>query len=218
MKEMKVTSADILGTPEAEGSKRRGNRSTRVPEIIEASVNVFASGGNAGFTQRRVASSVGIRLASLQHYFSTRDELLQATIEDFTGRYVDRYRTIAQDRARAPEARLDEILDEAFSVMASTTDKVSAFALQCWSLIELDQSVRELMVRRNGEFQQVFAGLVAEINPTLTSAECTLRGAQLLLQLQGLVIYTRGIGDNAPEKEAFRRATKVVWKAISRAG
>jgi DNA-binding transcriptional regulator YbjK len=217
MKDMTITSADVLGKTAAGTPRQRGNRTTRVPAIIEAATIVFASEGNAGFTQRRIASDAGIRLRTLQHYFGTRDELLRATIEAFTGRYLERYRMIVQDKLRSPEARLDTIVDEAFSVLTAPGGRVSAFVLECWSLAEHEAFLHEVMAKSTGEFQDLLAGLVAKINPTLTSSECALRAALLLSHLQGLLVYMRRAGDHIPDADEFRSSLKVVWRALSKA-
>jgi AcrR family transcriptional regulator len=217
MKEMTLTSAEVLGTADTHEPKRRGNRATRVPAIIEVAINVFATQGDAGFTQRRIAGDADIRLRTLQHYFGTREELLHATLEAFTLRTLERYRAIAGDKHKPPEARLDAFVDDAFSNLTGPASKVSAFVIEAWSLAERDEHVDAVMRKVTAQFQEIFTGLVASINPTLTSGECALRGALLLSQLQGLVVFIRRAGDNAPELESLRTATKVVWKALSTA-
>jgi AcrR family transcriptional regulator len=188
-----------------------------VPTIIEASINVFATEGNAGFTQRRIASEAGIRLRTLQHYFSTREELLRATISEMTGRYLERYRTIARDERRTPEARLEGIVDDTFSILTGPGASASAFALECWSLAEHEEFVREETTKVVASFLVIFAGLVADVSPTLTAAECKLRAALLVSHLEGLLVFIRRAGFSNAELEAFRLVTKVVWKGISTA-
>ncbi|WP_233810447.1 TetR/AcrR family transcriptional regulator [Paraburkholderia sp. HP33-1] len=217
MKDLTISSAE-LGKLADDEPRRRGNRTTRVPVIIEVAIEVFASEGNAGFTQRRIASDAGIRLRTLQHYFSTREELLRATIEAFTDRYFEHYRTIAQDKLRPPEARLEVIVDEAFSVLTSAGgNRVSAFVLECWSLAEHEPFLHALMAKSTADFQDLLAELIAQINPTLASAECTLRGALLLSHLQGLVVFLRRSNANTLDRDSFRHAMKVVWRALSKA-
>jgi AcrR family transcriptional regulator len=217
MKELTITSAALQETSESGERKRRGNRTTRVPAILEASIRVFATEGNAGFTQRRVASDAGIRLSTLQHYFGTRDELLRSTIEEMGKRYVQRYRALARDKLRSPEARLDVIVDETFAALTGPGTSLSAFALHCWSLAEHEAFVNELAININGEFLELLAGLVAKINPALPSAECMLRSALILSNMEGLTVFVRRAGENAPDLDALRAATKVVWKALSNA-
>ncbi|CAM2169481.1 TetR family transcriptional regulator [Paraburkholderia sacchari] len=218
MKEMTITSEAVLGTTGG-AHLRRGNRTTRVPAILEVAIKVFATQGNAGFTQRRIASDAGIRLRTLQHYFNTREELLRAAIEEMVKRHIERYMAIAKDNRQSPEARLDALVDETFSVLTvqGAGLSASAFALECWSLAEHEDFARELMARVTGEFQEMFVGLVAKINPTLTAAECALRGAQLVSHLYGLIVFIRRAGDFSPDMDAFRQVTKVIWKALSKA-
>src|ERR1700686_3561025 len=145
MKEMTIALVKTPAAGTAGQPKRRGNRTTRVPQILEVAIKVFASGGGAGFTQTRVASDAGIRLATLQHYFGTRDELLRSTIEEMAKRYLGRYRTLARDKLRSPEARLDAIIDEVFAALTGPGSILSAFALHCWSLAEHEAFARALM-------------------------------------------------------------------------
>jgi AcrR family transcriptional regulator len=213
---MIITSEDVLGTSAA-APARRGNRSTRVPAILEVAINVFATQGNAGFTQRRIASEAGLRLRTLQHYFATREELLRTTIEEMVKRYFDSFVAMARDDRRPPEARLDAIIDETFVVLTGPGTSVSAFSFECWSLAEHEEFARDLMARVTGEFQEMFADLIAQMSPALTADECALRGAQLVSHLYGLVVFIRRSGKNSPEMDAFRQVTKVVWKALSKA-
>ncbi|MFD1560439.1 TetR/AcrR family transcriptional regulator [Paraburkholderia silviterrae] len=212
MKELTIPSVGIRGRE----PKRRGNRATRVPEILEVSIRIFASEGNAGFTQTRVAGDAGIRLSTLQHYFGTRDNLLQSTIKEMAKRYLERYKALAKSKI-TPEAALDALVDDVFAELTNPASTISPFALQCWSLAESEAFVKELMAEINGEFQEVFAALVAKINPTLTSGECVLRGALILSHLQGLMVYIRRTGDSLPDLATLRVATKAVWKALSAA-
>ncbi len=87
----------------ADEPKRRGNRTTRIPEIVEAAINVLAQYGNAGFALRRVASDVGIHLATLQHYFPTREDLLRAASETVATRYLTLYESVVDDDDLSPE-------------------------------------------------------------------------------------------------------------------
>lgn len=216
MKEMIITSAEVLGTA-AGAPARRGNRSTRVPAIIEVAINVFATQGNAGFTQRRIASEAGIRLRTLQHYFATREELLRTTIEEMVRRYFDSFVAMARDSRQSPEARLDAIVDATFAALTGPGTSVSAFSFECWSLAEHEEFARDLMASVTTEFQEMFADLIAELNPALSADECVLRGAQLVSHLYGLVVFIRRAGKGSPDPDAFRQVTKVVWKALSKA-
>jgi len=216
MKEMTIATEAMLTAAE-DAPARRGNRTTRVPAILEVAIQVFATQGNGGFTQRRIANDAGIKLRTLQHYFSTRETLLRATIEEMIRRYVERFLAIARDRNRSPAASLNAIVDEAFDMLTGAHMNVSAFALECWALAEHEPFARDMMEVLTGQFQTMFMELVAKVSPALTMGECALRGAQLTSQLYGLAVFLRQAGNNRPDLDAFRQITKVVWKALSEA-
>ena len=217
MKEMTISANALAGKEAASGTARRGNRRTRVPEILEQAIKVFALEGNTGFTQRRVAAATGIRLATLQHYFGTRELLLHGAIEELARRFLKQYRTTATNTAMSPEARLDNILDATFAALTDPDNVVSSFALECWCLAEHLESVSELMAQVSGDFQEIFSRLVAEINVDLPPDECRIRGALLYSHWQGLIVFLRRSKHNTPDVYAFQIAAKAVWRAVSKA-
>lgn len=215
MKDISLSSADLGGQDARSPLRQRGNRTTRIPEILEASIRVFASEGNIGFTQRRVAAEAQIRLGTLQHYFGSRDTLLLATIEEVARRYLEQYRSLSANTALSPWARLEAILDDVFDALTASDNVVSPFAFECWCLAEHQPAVRELMVKVSKEFQALFSGLVGQINIALPAEECRLRGALLYSHWEGLIVFLRRSGSTGFDAAAFCTATKVVWKAMS---
>lgn len=217
MKQLTITAVEMSASKTAGEAKRRGNRTTRMPEILEVAINAFAADGYAAFNQRRVATEAGIRLSTLQHYFGTREDLLRATVEAMAERYLELYRKLSKDSLLAPLARLDKISDETFAALTRADSNFSAFAIELWSLAEHEDFARDLLEEIMGQNQEIFAGLVSKINPTLSSEDCALRGALLTSNLQGLLIFVRRSGKNTPDLDALLTITKVVWKALSTA-
>lgn len=217
MKDLKFTSDGIRGANPVPEPKRRGNRTTRVPEILEVAISVFAAEGYVGFTQRRIANDAGIQLRTLQHYFGTHEQLLRSAIQELARRYIAVYRELAKDNARSPEDRLERIVDQLFDLLTGPQINAGAFALHCWSLAEHKPFVHDLMAEIQSELIDLFAGLVAKLNPSLPSAECALRAELIVSHLHGLVVFIRLRENNVADLGAFRIATKAVWKALSKA-
>jgi AcrR family transcriptional regulator len=199
----------------ADEPKRRGNRTTRIPEIVEAAINVLAQYGNVGFALRRVASDVGIHLATLQHYFPTREDLLRAASEAVATRYLTLYESVVDDDDLSPEARLDAIADIAFDELVKRGTHIAPFCLEVWSMAEREEFARDLVASFNRRFQETFARLLAKINRSLTPRECALRGRLLYSHLAGLIVLVRPAHGASSDDETLRAATKAVWRALS---
>lgn len=215
MKKLTLSSTAIFDPQAASSVRRRGNRESRVPEIIEVSINVLIAAGYAGYTINRVANDAGIRLSTLQHYFSTREALLRATIEEIGKRYFERFRKFVENRSRSPQARLDSIIDDAFADFVGPG--MSAGVIECWGLALHESFARDVVADVQKQFTRLFAQLVGEINPKLSTEERELRGALIMSSCQGLVIFLRWTDGDASRLHAFRKAIKVVWSGLGKA-
>jgi AcrR family transcriptional regulator len=215
MKKLEITSAEILDARDATPQRRRSNRESRVPEIIDVSINVLINSGYAGYSINRVADDAGVRLSTLQHYFPTREALLRATLEEIAKRYFDRYREIAENKARAPGARLAAILDEVFEEFVKPGLPAAIF--EAWGLALHEPFARDVISEIQKGFTRLFATLVGEINPTLSLKESQLRGALIMSNFQGLIVFLRWSDDDAAHMQGFRKAVGVVWTGLSMA-
>ncbi|WP_082855214.1 TetR/AcrR family transcriptional regulator [Paraburkholderia phytofirmans] len=166
MKKLTLSSTAIFDPQTAASVRRRGNRESRVPEIIDVSIDVLVAVGYAGYTINRVANDAGIRLSTLQHYFSTREALLRATIAEIAKRYFERFRKFAENRNRSPQARLDSIIDDAFADFVKPG--LSAGVVESWGLALHESFARDVVVDVQKQFTGLFAQLVGEINPQLS--------------------------------------------------
>ncbi len=66
------------GRPRLQTQRRPGM--TARDEILDAASELFTTTGYAGTSTRSIAESVGIRQASLYHYFKTKDDILCALL------------------------------------------------------------------------------------------------------------------------------------------
>ncbi|RKT20351.1 TetR family transcriptional regulator [Paraburkholderia sp. RAU2J] len=171
--------------------KRRGNRTTRIPEILDVAIRVFAKSGDNGFTQRRIASEAGIQLGTLQHYFDSRDTLLKATIEESSRRYLAFSHALVSDSSLTPTGRLEALVDHTFETFTDPETLVSPFALECWSLAEQHEWMRQIMEKVSESYHSLFSDLVGQINPKLTVEESWVRAALIYSHWQGLLVFLR---------------------------
>ncbi|MGX9293705.1 TetR/AcrR family transcriptional regulator [Tsukamurella paurometabola] len=67
------------GRPRVNDPRRPG--ATAVDEILDAAAELFTQRGYAATSTRQIAEAVGMRQASLYHYFPTKGEILTALLE-----------------------------------------------------------------------------------------------------------------------------------------
>lgn len=71
------------GRPRLHDARRPGT--TARDEILDAAGELFTTLGYAGTSTRTIAEAVGIRQASLYHYFKTKDDILCALLSQTVG-------------------------------------------------------------------------------------------------------------------------------------
>ncbi|MGF6413514.1 TetR/AcrR family transcriptional regulator [Paraburkholderia sp. MM5482-R1] len=199
----------------AYSTKRRGNRTTRVPAILDAAIQVFATSGDIGFTQRRIATEAGTQLGTLQHYFDSREALLKATIEESSRRYMAISHEIVLHSKLSPTGRLEAFIDHTFDTFTAPESLVSPFAFECWSLAERHEWMRELMEKVSETYHSLFSDLVGQINPKLTVEETRIRGAFIYSHWQGLMVFLRRSRFGQDHPSILKAPVKEKWLALA---
>jgi AcrR family transcriptional regulator len=198
-----------------EAVKRRGNRTTRIPEILDVAIRVFARHGDNGFTQRRIAADAGIQLGTLQHYFDNRDSLLKATIEESSRRYLAISHALVSDSILTPIERLEALVDHTFATFTDPETLVSPFALECWSLAEQHEWMREIMEKVSESYHALFSELVGQINPKLTVEESWVRAALIYSHWQGLLVFLRRSKFGHTHPMILKEPVKAQWVGLA---
>ncbi|TWS18676.1 TetR/AcrR family transcriptional regulator [Tsukamurella asaccharolytica] len=92
------------GRPRVNDPRRPG--ATTVDEILDAAAELFTQRGYAATSTRQIAEAVGIRQASLYHYFPTKGEILTVLLEAT----VQAPLAVARSVVSADGAPLDRLL------------------------------------------------------------------------------------------------------------
>ena len=169
-------------------SETTGKGYERARAILKAARSIFASQGYAGLAMRSVAAEVGVNLSTVQHNYPSKDALLEAlllqTLQDYQAT-VDRLAEMDAGGSRLAqfEAVIDYFLDDLgtsesngmFCELAALANR-NAFA---------SATLDKILTRA----RKVFRNLSRAIAPELPPAQCELRGALIVAQLQGLMLY-----------------------------
>ncbi|RDU95905.1 TetR/AcrR family transcriptional regulator [Trinickia dinghuensis] len=194
------------------GSVARRNRELRFTQIIVAAREAFQEDGYAGFTTRGVAGRVGITLGNLQYYFRTKEELLRAALETYVREILDDYAAIAT-RPGAVAARRCAALVERFLRDINETD-LPRFLFEIWAFAQHEPFAADLIDEWYARYRSMFAGLLSEIHPSLTSEQCLTRAAVLVAQTNGMAIFANRGAARDKDSAEFARMTKRAVKMI----
>lgn len=92
------------GRPRLTSPKRAG--ATASEEILDAAAELFTTGGFTATSTRAIAEAVGIRQATMYHYFATKDEILAELLETTVSGSL----TLAHELLTADGPALDRLL------------------------------------------------------------------------------------------------------------
>lgn len=102
--------------------------------ITAAARLVLIERGHVEFSMRNVATKAGVRLATLQYHFPTRDALVRGLMVDTERRYLDAYE---QCLAAAPSSRIERfkaVLN--FNLRDVADPATRRFIVQMWALLD----------------------------------------------------------------------------------
>src|SRR6056297_4079564 len=118
-------------------------------EIIEATGRALCEHGYADLTMQRIADESSVTSAAIHYHFDTKEELLNAFLDDL----LDRFESRLACEARDPRERLTDFLDAVFDESSDHDDfPVALMELKAQApyhdlfrerFVELDEVVRD---------------------------------------------------------------------------
>jgi AcrR family transcriptional regulator len=193
---------------------KKGNSETRVPQILQSSIEIFRKEGAKGYSINRVAAHADIRLSTLQHYFVNRDALLGETIKALYSGYIEKYAQICEDEGLLPLERLDQVVDEMFDDILGDREEDNAFIIECWALAEREQLAKDVVHEAGASFIKLWHDLIHKINPALSDEERLTRAILIEAQGQGFSALTRHEDRIRQAEPELRIATKLYWRSL----
>lgn len=180
-------------------SETTGKGFERAREILETARTIFAEEGYADLSMRGVAARLGVTLGTVQHYYRTKNALVEAMLMHTFDNYQAAIDRIVAD---IPEATRGEQL---LRTMAFFIDDVKATSTQgiffeLSALAGRDPVAADIMERMFARARRAIRRLVRPLVPEADEAEVTLRAALIVSQLMGLTFL---IGSKRPLAEGL---------------
>ena len=160
----------------------------RAQDILDAARSLLATEGYAGLSMRRVAQSAGMSLSNVQHYYGSKDLLLEAllltTMDAFQAR-MDELGAAMRGRSQ-----LDRFLSTVDMFLDELTDPVThALFFEIWALASRNPFASSLMDKMLGRERKTVYNLIRGLNPALSDEETMQRAILMVAQIEGLMLF-----------------------------
>jgi len=182
--------------------------SGRKEEIVSAAEQLLSRDGASAFTLRQVASSSGVSLGHLQHYFANKTELLSALTERWTARFRG-----GLDKAFAKRGRDG---DAVRTMVQTMLDEVATpeGSLGMWELWILAARDRQFAKPVEAMYAQLYDGVARAIEHQQPKTKDAPARARLVIALvEGFCVLCAHADNPAL---ARRRQREQLLRAVNR--
>ena len=182
------------------GVRERG--AARVDEIIQTTKKILVNDGLADLSTRRVARELGISIGNLHYYFSTKNDLLKAVIEDVIRGYDEEFERKAKLFPNAPRKRIEAFVR--YLIADAKKPEVRAFFYQLWGMSVQNNFAADLRDKTYRRFVDMMVDMLAPLHPDKSIAELKSLAMSISAPIEGLHV-TFGLGkemlDQYPEMD-----------------
>lgn len=182
----------------------------RAHAILHAARALLAAEGYAGLSMRRVASKAGMSLSNVQHYYQSKDMLLEALLLYTMDVFQSKMDSIS--RAMTSRPRLDQFLSTVDMFLDEITDPVThAIFFEIWALASRNPFASALMDKMMGRERKAIYHLIRGLNPAISDDEYMQRAILMVAQVEGLMLFRM---DKLARREQFMAVRASVRKVL----
>lgn len=182
----------------------------RAQAVLQAARALLASEGYAGLSMRRVAQATGMTLSNVQHYYASRDLLLEALLLSIMDEFQSKMDRISAEMSDRP--RLERFLSTADMFLDEITDPVThAIFFEIWALASRNPFASNLMDKMLGRERKTVYNLIRGLNPAISDEEYMGRAILMVAQIEGLMLFRLNSGTR---REQFVEVRTAMRKAL----
>ncbi len=157
----------------------------RLKVILRSAEEVLIEHGYHNFSLRKVATKAGISVGNLQYYFPSRDELIDAMMQDVVGEYLIVFEQIRDHDT--PREQLVHIIEEV--VLDLNSKRTTLFFPELWSMSNHEAGVNRYMESMYAKYQAVLKDVIMDINPALTDKQAERLSLFIAASIEGHTIF-----------------------------
>jgi AcrR family transcriptional regulator len=179
----------------------------RAQDIMQAARVILAAEGYAGLSMRRVATETGMSLSNLQHYYQSKDALLEAVL--LTAMDLFQTKIDAISAAMTASAPVERFLSMVDMFLDEITDPVThAIFFEIWALASRNPFASQLMDTMMARERKTIFKLIRGLAPGSSDAETMQRAVLIVAQVEGLMLFRLDKVARPDEFQAVRNAVR----------
>jgi AcrR family transcriptional regulator len=186
----------------------------RAHDILQAARRLLAAEGYAGLSMRRVAAEVGISLSNVQHYYQSKDALLEALLLYTMDVFQAKMDGISA--AMTSSSRIEQFLSTADMFLEEITDPVThAIFFEIWALASRNPFASRLMDTMLARERKAIYKLIRGLNPAISDDETMQRAILMVAQIEGLMLFRLDKDKRRAEFLAVRASVRKALLALA---
>ena len=202
--------ASLINKPSSTTEKGLG----RALDILHAARLLLASEGYAGLSMRRVALATGMSLSNVQHYYQSKDALLEALLLYTMALFQQKMDSISATMTSA--SRLDQFLSTCDMFLDEITDPVThAIFFELWALASRNEFASGLMDKMLARERKAIFNLIRGLNPAIGDEQYQQRAILMVAQVEGLMLFRLNKATRRGEFLAVRASLRKVLLALA---
>jgi AcrR family transcriptional regulator len=183
---------------------------SRAHDILYAARGLLAADGYSGLSMRRVAAEVGMSLSNVQHYYQSKDSLLEALLLYTMDVFQAKMDGISAEMTSA--SRSEQFLSTVDMFLEEITDPVThAIFFEIWALASRNAFASKLMDRMLARERKAIYNLIRGLNPEIPDGEYMQRAILMVAQMEGLMLFRL---DKHKRRDEFLAVRASVRKAL----
>lgn len=179
----------------------------RARDILQAAREIFAAEGYSGLSMRRVAAQVGMSLSNVQHYYGSKEALVEAVLLDSLDQFQQKIDSITA--AMSGASRVEQFLSTVDMFLEELgAPLIRGMFFEFWALATRNTFASSLMERMQARERKAIFNLIRGMSPAITDQEYMVRAALIVAQIEGLMLFRVRNRPKRPELEGLEQAAR----------
>ncbi len=186
----------------------------RTEEILAATRQMLIEEGAEAVTMRRVAAKLGMSLSNLQHYFSTKEDLINALVDA----QYESYAQGLEERVHSGQTPEEQL--SAFAQYISDdyqTDEGSILVWELWAFTGRNAYVADAVNRAHESERRLIRKIIKQISPGLPKSQLDAKATAITSMFEGVGLFVAPGRSQAKSRKAVTEQLKAAAIAIARA-